>query len=250
MIALIHVAFWRIPFFWMDVCDTISSDGAILCCISGDKTRPLDSGCESGHRERIFYHFLNAVFEIFSLPMILLVFITGYRVPSLVATFRDSTKTAVDKKVKLVYHFINIPLDALFLIAALCTAMMLVRLKYMIHDFYEEWNRDRDVWGRRGVVLYHFVLSFRDVLCLIPLAVVLLSIYRGFFAIKQISNKVSRWAPTAPLISVTEASLTAAPARTTGLLLRVKGTKPDDFSLPANARCGFTFETRTPSGTA
>jgi hypothetical protein len=64
--------------------------------------------------------------------------------------------------------------------------------------------------------------------------VVLLSIYRGYMAVKELSSKVSRWAPTVPKITVTEASFAAPQLRTTGLVLRVKGTKSVDFELPSD----------------
>jgi hypothetical protein len=168
MIVIIHFAFWRIPFFWSDIRNTIASDGAILCCIYREKTKPLDNCCVSGHRETIFYHFLTAVFDIFSLPMFFLVIVTVYRVPSLVTTFRDVKASATDKRLALAYHFVNIPVDAVVLLVALCTASMLVRLKYLIEDFLAQVRDDRDVWERRRVICVHLILSFRDVLCLLP----------------------------------------------------------------------------------
>jgi hypothetical protein len=76
MIVIIHIAFWRIPFFWSDIRNTIASDGAILCCIYREKTKPLDNCCVSGHRETIFCHFRYAVCDLVTLPAFLLLMCT------------------------------------------------------------------------------------------------------------------------------------------------------------------------------
>ena len=245
MVAITHACFWRIPFFWMDIAEETKKHGAPLACIDTEKEsygRKFRSNAETDHRKIIFMNFISAVIDIFLIPVLVVLAISVYRIPVAYKEVND-TEAMLSKKAVLVKHAVLVFFDIPFFIMGFLTCILLWRTKAFVED-WQEIPVDATSGGeldvkccgdraheRRMLAFRHFASTIRDILCMPFFIPVLLSLYRGFFAITAISQAISRWADDTPRIDVTRGTF-VIPERGTGIMLRIIGTKDADFHIP------------------
>jgi hypothetical protein len=223
MLCVTTVAFWRLPYLVMDIKKEAERSDFALC---GDAGRH-----NSHHRQIIVYHFVNALFDLLCLPMGLIVLVTGYRVQYVYAAFTDEANDVVKRKLWLVKECGLVLLDLPFFLVALLVGLTAWRAKPLYDDWRKALDAD-DFWLMRLLPLLHFVLTLRDLICLVLFVPVLAFVYRGVLAVKRIADAVQPWADTRPVVTATSIEITKPTARNTGIDIRVRGTKPADLVLP------------------
>ena len=140
----------------------------------------------------------------------------------------ESSEIILKKKGVLALHALLVLVDIPFGIMIVLTFLMGFHAKALLEDL----STEDDWYERRHIMVLHFLYSFRDVLCVPPFLVTLLVVYRGYFVVKLLVDRVSRWADPKPVLDVSAVVPQLPPDRTTGLLLSVMATKPADFCLP------------------
>lgn len=211
---LTHVTFWRIPFLYSD-----------LYSICKESSRR-----EGKTRIAIFVNLGNGLLDIFLIPFAIILLVSVYRIP--IAWDMVGQQTSVPKKKAVViYQALLVLVDIPFVFLFLLTSLMLFRTRLLWHEFRQIGSQDGA--ARRASIGWHFLCSFRDILCLPFFFIVLASIYRGVLVVKCLIDNVSRWAPATPDVTVTSALLELPETRGTGIILEVQGTKPAEYVLPA-----------------
>lgn len=84
-----------------------------------------------------------------------------------------------------------------------------------------------------AIIAAHFCLSFRDLVCVVLCAPLVVTVYRAVFCFKAVKDAVSSWGSTDAMLTV-DAMHLELPHRGTGLLLHCRGARKVDpsFQLP------------------
>jgi hypothetical protein len=212
MLVFGHATFWRIPWLWRDLADEVSRSGITLCS---------DTTSSSKFRSIIALNALNGFIDIFLLPFALVVLLTAYRVRRTKLEWERKSEL-LEMKLVIIVQCLQVFADLPFALLTLLTVALLIRAKAVIEDIAESTGTDDWRW----IAAYHFILSFRDWLCVPLVAPLLASVYRFYFCVTGIKNAVTRWNIATPMLSVQSVHLELPEAtRGRGVIVRVKASK-------------------------
>lgn len=186
LLALGHLAFWRIPVFWYRV---MKNDAPWPLCGNSVQDAPCDV---SDFRTAIAWNAWMALVDIICALPALLLLLTVYRAPLTVRFLLLDSKTEGSKKLFVLLQFflvlLDLPFAVLFVLQhfALWRIPLLWRRVYTTFvegeepcdDFCDPASNKKTATDVRVFVLKNLAGAVTDVLCLFPALLLLVSLYR------------------------------------------------------------------------
>eukprot|EP00756_Hemistasia_phaeocysticola_P039361 Hpha_TRINITY_DN16810_c2_g1::TRINITY_DN16810_c2_g1_i2::g.150800::m.150800 len=224
MLVLTTVMVWRAPFSWKR--------------LIRNQRAGSDPWHKTGCRALIFEEFLKGITDVFSIPFLLLIYGTCYRVSFLHHEKHEEDINNTDehtrvlrKKLVEARHALLVIFDAFFAVFALLGALTLIRIQPMVSE-WREIKEERDDWSvaaqRRRWALMQPFLGVRDWLAVLGFLVLLCSVYRGVNAVQKLREKCSNQADPSPHVRLTSV-IPEFPRK--GFKMHIEGVKTPDLEF-------------------